>query len=82
MHDLASLHCSYCQHFEHSFQADLVVEWGYCSLKKIPPAAELERIKAKVETGDYRELLLRARELGLFMPTVIRCPDFADLYPF
>jgi len=82
MHDLASPHCSYCQHFEHSFQTDLVVEWGYCALKKVTPKEDLERIKEKVEAGDYRELLLRAEELGLFMPTITRCEQFLDLYPF
>jgi len=82
MHDLASPHCSYCQHFENSFQTDLVVEWGYCSLKKIPPPEDLERIREKAESGDYRELLSRAQDLGLFMPTITRCADFSDLYPF
>ncbi len=82
MHDLASPHCSYCQHFEQTFQTDMVVEWGYCVLKKIPPAEELERIKQKAEQGDYRELLSRSEDLGLFMPMVTRCEDFSDLYPF
>ncbi len=82
MHDLASPHCSYCQHFETSFQTDLVVEWGYCTLQKVPPAEDLERIRKGAESGDYRELLAHGRELGLFMPAVTRCPDFADLYPF
>lgn len=82
MHDLASPHCSYCQHFECCFQTDLVVEWGYCSLKMVPPEEDVERIKEKAEAGDYGELLSRAGELGLFMPTITRCEQFADLYPF
>jgi hypothetical protein len=82
MHDLACPHCSYCQHFEQRFQTDLVIEWGFCSLKKIPAGEDLERIRKGVDAGDYRELLARARELGLFMPAVTRCPDFEDLYPF
>ncbi len=82
MHDLASPHCSYCQHFEQTFQTDLVVEWGYCTLKKVPPSEELERIKEKVEAGDYRDLLSNWQNLGLFMPTVTRCEEFSDLYPF
>ncbi len=82
MHDLASPHCSYCQHFESAFQTDLVIEWGYCGLKKIPGREDLERIKAKVETGDLAELYGRAQEIGLFMPAVTRCTEFADLYPF
>jgi hypothetical protein len=82
MHDLASPHCSYCQHFEQTFQTDLVVEWGYCLLKKVPPPEELERIKEKAESGDYGELFSRSEDLGLFMPTVTRCEDFSDLYPF
>ncbi len=82
MHDLASPHCSYCQHFEQRFQTDLVIEWGFCSLKKIPTSEDLERIRKKIDAGDPQELLTRGRELGLFMPTVTRCPDFSDLYPF
>ena len=82
MHDIASPHCSYCQHFEHCFQTDLVVEWGYCSLKRIPPSEEVERIKEKAELGDYSPLLTRAQELGLFMPTSTACDRFEDLYPF
>ena len=82
MHDFASPHCSYCQHFEKSFETDLVVEWGYCSLKKVPPPEDLERVRKKVESGDYQELLSRTQELGLFMPTITYCADFTDLYPF
>ena len=82
MHDLASPHCSYCQHFVHGLQTDLVVEWGYCVLKQATPKEDLERIKEKTEAGDYRELLSRAEELWLFMPTITRCDLFLDLYPF
>ena len=82
MHDLALPHCSYCQHFELTFQTDMVVEWGYCRLKKIPEPGDLRRIKAKAESGDLKELYARAQELGIFMPAVTRCADFADLYPF
>ena len=82
MHDLASPHCSYCQHFEHSFQTDLVVEWGYCSLKKVPPQEDLESIKEEAEAGEYRGVFSRAEELGLFMPTITQCEQFSDLYPF
>jgi hypothetical protein len=82
MHELASPHCSSCQHFVQSFQTDSVVEWGYCNLKKVPPQEELERIKIRVESGDFRELLSLGQELGLFVPTLTDCEHFADLYPF
>ena len=82
MHDFASPHCSYCQHFESCFQMDMVVEWGYCRLKANPPAKELAAIKRKVEEGNYEELLARQKELGLYVPTITDCPSFLDLYPF
>ena len=44
--------------------------------------AKLERIREEAESGDFRELLTRGQELGLFMPTITRCADFSDLYPF
>ncbi len=82
MHDLSAPHCSYCKHFETCFQVDIVVEWGYCSLKKVPSRKELENLKEKVELGDYEFLPLHAQELGLFVPTTTDCNQFTDLYPF
>lgn len=82
MHDLASPHCSYCTHFESCLQTDMVVEWGYCALGKIPPGQQLKILKEMAEAGDLREFLPRARALGLYMPTVTDCPNFSDLYPF
>ena len=82
MHDFFSPDCNYCEHFMNCFQTDFVLEWGYCSLKKIPPQEELERIKEMVEKGDYRILLTQAEELGLFVPASIDCDQFEDMFPF
>ena len=82
MHDLSAPHCSYCKHFESCFQVDIVIEWGYCSIKKVPPQEELGNVKRRVESGDYHVLPLQAQDLGLFVPTVTDCKQFMDLYPF
>ena len=82
MHDVSAPHCSYCQHFEACFQTDLVIEWGYCSIKKVPLPEDLARVKSQAESGDYEELLARGGDFGLYVPTVTDCPKFEDLYPF
>jgi hypothetical protein len=82
MHDIAIPHCSYCSHFVSCFQIDLVIEWGYCSLKKNPPQKELDNFKIKVELGDYQTLSSQSQDLGLFIPCKTDCKQFMDLYPF
>jgi hypothetical protein len=82
MHDSASPHCSYCKHFESCFQVDRVIEWGYCTRKKVPPPEKLETIKKKVESGDYRTLASEGPSVGLFVSTSTDCRQFLDFYPF
>ncbi|MFC1926168.1 hypothetical protein ACFLWV_00245 [Chloroflexota bacterium] len=83
MHDIMQPHCAYCEHFQLCFRTDMVTEWGYCEIKvedKHHLSREVEIIKHKVESGDYKMLLDRAEVLGLFVPTYTTCNHFYDTY--
>ena len=63
----------------------MVTEWGYCRVKiqdEVAFKPEVEIMKGEVEAGDYRGLLARSKELGLFVPTYTECEQFSDFYPF
>jgi len=84
VHDVYVPHCSYCEHFKLCFRTDMVTEWGYCCFKGENRACsqqELEAIRREVESGNYRTLLARASDLGLFVPTTTDCEHYSDAYP-
>lgn len=82
MHDFVTPECSYCEHYVSCFQTDLVIDWGYCKVGKIPSEEELGRAKKMADEGDYRCLMEIAEALGFFVPTAVDCDQFEDDYPF